>query len=326
MENNNRPPKVIVADTETYNDPNFLTQDIIERDYAESGNLIGKNPNALEVDPANTIHSVEFDWDQHQVDTQEMQLEFDSHGRSTDAEEDVAVIDRDSNLSSEQISLNKTVQKKIAKSQSKNITNAYCFIVLACVKFFCTIDEGKVNIMEARGELDANKIIRDLPLIQHIRNGNEYVRRMEIDEDAREAIQEALEIFLQAKNIQTSPEVNLLIAMATPVFHLASDAYRQKSEMNSLIRYAKEMNQTIAQNNDLQDQVNQWKQRAEGFRNDASETDKELQELKNLLSNSSISDKSAATEIVQSQEKKPEKQPRKRAIIPKETAKKKISD
>jgi hypothetical protein len=309
MENGAR--KIIKAETDdNYNDDQFLKNDVIERNYAKTGNITKQQ----EVEPDKEIQRVGYDDSDFEF-TDEEEFQVDENGRAVNNEDEDLEID--DNRSSEQISLDKKVQAKIAKSQSKTITDMYCFILLAAVKHFSKFDENKVLEMDARGELSASQVIAGLPLIQHIKNGNEYVKRLEIDEESRDSIQEALEIYMIAMNIKTSPGLNLAMAMATPAIGLFMEGMSQKKEMKNLVSIALETQQIyIAQNQQLIEEKEFANQKAttletelENARMIAEAQEKELADFRKkaqAMQTKTVPSKTAKNNLVASKEKNPE--------------------
>lgn len=247
MEETSKPKKIVVKaqSDEDYNDEHFMQEEVIHRDYATTG-ATSTDPDAEIVAPLEQVgyNPEDFNFD----DAEEIEITDEGHVKD-DEEEQELESSKNEGLSNEQILLNKKVQKKIAESQSKTITQMYCFILLAAVKFVCKVDEDKILTADARGELNANQLIANLPLIQHIKNGNTYVAALDIDDDAKESIREALEIYMTAMNIQTSPGMNLAIAMITPAITLFMDGLQHKKTMKNLIKISKETFQVVQEQN-----------------------------------------------------------------------------
>jgi hypothetical protein len=225
------------GEDEKLSEDHFLTEEMIHREYAETGSTV-KGLDKKEVD----IDRVSYDpndfnfEDETEIEVRENKV---AEGDDDDDEgfDDIPGDKSDKNdLSPEEVALNKKIQNKLAKSQSKTITELYCFILLTAVKFTCKIDESKIYSREAAGQLSANRIIGNLPLIQHIKNSNAQIDELDIDDDTKEAIMEAMEIYLTSLNIQTSPGMNLLIAMGTPALTLFMQGFHMKREMNNLIK------------------------------------------------------------------------------------------
>ena len=237
-------------------DQEILSNNVIDRDYAKTGNILGDNAPVETQKPQ--IERVNFDFSR--LSNEEIEVEEEVIDEDGDLLENhtETQIEHNDGLDPEQVALNKKVQNKIAKSQSKNIINVYCFILIQSIRWSTTINEEKLYAAESRNEIDLSAVIGNLPLIQHIKNGNEAIRNIVVDEDSREAMQEALEIYMTSMNIQTSPGVNLAIAMGTPAITLFMDAFQQKRSMKTLISAQMETHAlAVKKNKALENQVSQ---------------------------------------------------------------------
>lgn len=235
-------------------DTEILNENVIDREYAKSGGIgIAQNNEKTQVD------RVQFDYSQINLNDIEEESDevINEEGELIEGLEETQTMHNEG-LSPEEVALNKKVQNKIAKSQSKNIINVYCFLLVQSIRWSCTINEEKLYASESRNEIDLSVMIGNLPLIQHIKNGNEAIRNIIVDEDSREAMQEALEIYMTSMNIQTSPGVNLAIALGTPAVTLFMDAFQQKRSMKTLIQASMETHAlAVKKNAALQNKLNE---------------------------------------------------------------------
>lgn len=173
------------------NEDALLDQNIKDRSYAKEGSSFS----STKIDEPK-IERVPFSMDDFNMDEAELEEERDENGRLLDDEDELTRTATEKELPDDEVALNKSVQRKIAKSQAKNITNFYLMFLMMAIRWICKTDENKIYIAEAQGKLSANQLIAGHPLITHIRNANEIVDELEVDEDAREAIEEAMEIYL----------------------------------------------------------------------------------------------------------------------------------
>jgi hypothetical protein len=211
----------------------ILEEETVDREYAKTGSPIQSTEKK-----DSEIERVDFDYSQFN------QINHSETEEDEDVEEmEQSQTDFNGDLDPEEVKLNKKVQAKIAKSQSKNIVGFYVMLLRACWKWLGKTDENKLQVMHIRNEIDINKIINNHPLIYHIKQMNNEVDEWEMDEDQIEAIEEALEIFMISKNIQTSPGVNLAIAMGVPAIEMIGRALNQKRQMKNLISAVSELHQ-----------------------------------------------------------------------------------
>lgn len=242
------------------NDSSILQEEVIDRSYAQSGTPI-------KLDPANApteevIERVDFD-------TSNFQDMVIAQEKESDDEDDAEPTSlKNENLSDEEIKLNKSVQRKIAKSQSKNIVNIYCFLVLGAIKWYGVYDEDKAYKLAQSGDLSLTQKFADLSLIEHINNHNEHVRNLTIDEDFREAMQDALEIWMISKDIKTSPELNLAMAFLTPVIQLFMEASAQKRSIKKLVTLAMDTHQqSVVINTQLNNELLEKQRQIDSLKN-----------------------------------------------------------
>jgi hypothetical protein len=214
----------------------ILAENTPNRGYATTGSPIQEEEAQAEKE---TIERVEFDYDSA-FETMHNKEEDDD---DDDDSGEVTQTQHNAGLDDDEVKLNKKVQAKIAKSQSQNIVGFYVMILRACWRWLGKYDEQKLNVMHIRGEIDIHKTINNHPLIYHIKQLNAEVDEWEIDEDQQEAIQEALEIYMISKNIQTSPGMNLAMAMGVPAIEMLGRAIGQKRQINNLIASVSEMHQ-----------------------------------------------------------------------------------
>lgn len=214
-----------------------LQEDTPQRDYALSGSPVKTEKPADTVE----IERVEFDYSQfdQQIQSAAIDEEEDNNeigsGEQTQTQYNADLDDPD------EVALNKKVQAKLAKSQAKNIAGIYLMILKAAWRWLGKYREDKLHIMHIRGEIDVNIIIRDHPFIETIRNMNAEVDEWELDSDSIEAIVDALEIYLVSQNIQTSPGMNLAMAMGVPAIEMLSKAWANKREIKSMVAAVSEM-------------------------------------------------------------------------------------
>ncbi len=240
-----------------------LTEDTPGREYAITGSPIKTDPIQGEEKP--TIDRVEFDFSQFENNIETSYLEEEEDQGNAKGEQ--SQTDYNKELGDpDEVALNKKVQAKLAKGQAKNIAGIYVMILKAAWKWIGKYREDKLQIMHIRGEIDINIIIREHPFIQHIREMNNEVDEWELDGDAIEAIVDALEIYLISQNIQTSPGMNLAMAMGVPAIEMLAKAWGHKREMKSLVQAVSEMHQNnkttarkqqieISKANSLQEQL-----------------------------------------------------------------------
>lgn len=241
----------------------------IGREYAKTGSPINES-DSPEVEKT-PIDRVEFDYSQFDKLSDES-IEDDEDDED-DSFREKTMTEHNSELDSDEVTLNKKVQADIAKSQAKNIVGMYIMLLRACWKWIAKIDESKINMLHAKGQLDINTIISNHPLIYHIKNMNSEVDEWDIDEDQEDAIIDALKIYMVSKNIQTSPGMNLAMAMGVPAVEMIGRAISHKKSINTLINSVTEMhksnNKKIAQlkqsenlqNQILQQQIDETSQR-----------------------------------------------------------------
>lgn len=233
------------------NEDALLDQNIKDRSYAKEGSSFS----ATKIDEPK-IERVPFSMDDFNMDEDELEEERDENGRLLDDEDELTRTATEKELPDDEVALNKSVQRKIAKSQAKNITNFYLMFLMMAIRWICKTDENKIYIAEAQGKLSANQLIAGHPLITHIRNANEIVDELEVDEDAREAIEEAMEIYLTSMNIQTSPGANLAIAMGVPAVTMFMEGMKQKRNIKGLITAASNLHQeSVVVNQQLQSEI-----------------------------------------------------------------------
>lgn len=233
------------------NEDALLDQNIKDRSYAKEGSSFS----ATKIDEPK-IERVPLSMDDFNMDEAELEEERDENGRLLVDEDELTRTATEKELPDDEVALNKSVQRKIAKSQAKNITNFYLMFLMMAIRWICKTDENKIYIAEAQGKLSANQLIAGHPLITHIRNANEIVDEIEVDEDAREAIEEAMEIYLTSMNIQTSPGANLAIAMGVPAVTMFMEGMKQKRNIKGLITAASNLHQeSVVVNQQLQSEI-----------------------------------------------------------------------
>lgn len=251
----------------------LLEEETVAREYALTGSPIKSETPEV---PKKVIERVEFNFDQFDQleDSKNIEEEEDDEEEFDNSE--ASQTEHNDGLDPAEVALNKKVQAKIAKSQSKNIVGMYVMLLRACWKWLGKVDEQKLTMMHAKRQIDINAIIQDHPLIYHIKQMNSEVDDWEIDEDQEEAIVEALEIYMVSKNIQTSPGMNLAMAMGVPAVEMIGRAMSHKKSIKTLISSVQEMQkqsmkqQSIAnqtQNNQIRELQAQLDRERESNRN-----------------------------------------------------------
>lgn len=288
------------------NEDALLDQNIKDRTYAKEGSSFS----APKVDEPK-IERVPFSMDDFNMDEAILEEERDENGRLLDDEDELTRTATEKELPDDEVALNKSVQRKIAKSQAKNITNFYLMFLMMAIRWICKTDENKIYIAEAQGKLSANQLIAGHPLITHIRNANEIVDELEVDEDAREAIEEAMEIYLTSMNIQTSPGANLAIAMGVPAVTMFMEGMKQKRNIKGLITAASNLHQeSVVVNQQLQSEIQSQSQTNANLMAKLAQQEAELNEAR------------LKPQMEVTTEKKPEVVAKKRAVNVKPAAEK----
>lgn len=247
----------------------ILSEDTPDREYAQTG-----SPIKIEKETV-PIERVEFDYSKFDTIAQQTAMEDDYEEEEEDLTSEKSQTQHNRELEDpDEIALNKKVQAKIAKSQAKNVVGVYVMLLRAAWKWLGKYSEDKLTAMHIRGEIDMNFVIQQHPLIQHIKQLNSEVDEWDLDEDQVEVIEEAMEIYMVSKNIQTSPGMNLGLAMTVPAIEMLGRAFAQKRRVKSLISSVAEIHQN---------QVAQSKRKTEIEQNRINQLTSELEEsrLKN---------------------------------------------
>lgn len=253
----------------------LLEEETVSREYARTGSPIKTDSKEVEQP---VIDRVEFNFDQFEqlAETQAAAAQAAAEDEDEEDASEISQTEHNDGLDPSEVALNKKVQAKIAKSQSKNIVGMYVMLLRAIWKWIGKVDEQKLTMMHAKRQIDINAIIQNHPLIYHIKQMNEDVDSWEIDEDQEEAIEEALEIYMVSKNIQTSPGMNLAMAMGVPAVEMIGRALSHKKSIKTLISSVQEMQKQAmkrestsfnSQNNQIKDLQDQLEQERESNRN-----------------------------------------------------------
>lgn len=263
----------------TFDKP-VLSEETVSRDYAKSGSPI----KATETEePQPVIDRVSFDLSKFDEMAKAKQVAILDEDDEDDEDVEISQTDHNADLDKDEVALNKKVQAKIAKSQSKNIVGMYIMLLRAAWKWVGKVDEQKLNVMHSKGQIDINLMIASHPLIYHIKKHNSDIDEWEIDEDQEEAIVEALEIYMISKNIQTSPGMNLAMAMGVPLVEMIGRAISQKRDMKALIDSVAQIHKgniqnrqiqvaEVSKNNLLQQQLEEVRSRNEELMNQSVQT------------------------------------------------------
>jgi hypothetical protein len=197
------------------------------------------------------------------------------------------------------VKLARSTSKKATKSFAKQMTNLTCMGMEGGAKWFGKVKESDLKKLEKQGKIDRDWIFDQQSgksVKQWIDQNNEFLDEViNIDEDTRDELEEAILLVAEKHDIQVSPESNLMFILLNIAFTIGKASWDHRKMMKrTLDRISDNYTLNAKMYNEQQvelEQLREYKRNSQRNKTNGSETPEQETPIKELSFDKAGSDK-----------------------------------